>query len=85
MNRAGQCRYRDALVHGVASAGLRCSRSYERATAATTEHTTSSGQPREGIVNKMKRGMGAAGSDTVDSARRARMDQAYDNWKSRQK
>jgi hypothetical protein len=35
------------------------------------------------------RSMGASGSgsasDTQDSARRARMDQAYDNWRSRQK
>ena len=86
--------------------------------AVSTEHTTSSGQPREGMVNKMKRGMhrmgeatrnamhrmgrkdagrteqaagsdtrsmGAAGSGPQDSARRSRMDQAYEDWKSKQK
>ena len=31
------------------------------------------------------RSMGASGSNTTDHSRRTRMDQAYDNWKSKQK
>jgi hypothetical protein len=31
------------------------------------------------------RSMGAAGSETQDSARQRRMDEAYDNWKAKQK
>lgn len=41
---------------------------------------------KTGTDNKSDtRSMGAAGSDAADSGRRARMDEAYDNWKSRQK
>jgi hypothetical protein len=35
--------------------------------------------------NTDTRSMGAPGSDTADTARRARMDDAYDNYKSKQR
>lgn len=38
----------------------------------------------EQAARKEAQTMGAAGADSQDSARRNRMDEAYDNWKSKQ-
>jgi hypothetical protein len=60
-------------VHRIGNAARRATHSGDN-TAASGSDTRSMGASGSG-----------SGSDPQDGARRGRMDQAYDNWRSRQK
>lgn len=110
-----------AMAAGSGAAGAGKTLGHGETAVGQAEHSTSSGQPRDGLANKMKRGfnrmgeatrntmhrignagrkttdgneqaagsdtrsMGSAGSEAQDTERRARIDQAYESWRSKQK
>lgn len=59
-----------AMAAGNNAASAGATLGHGESNAASAEHTTSSGQPRDGIANKMKRGMHRMGEATRNTMHR---------------